>query len=104
MHYLTPETATTLHYYWSITNNFNVEIEEYYAGTKAFASIGFAEDKWASEHMQKLLDDDQIDYKEMIIAGDKAECCFVRSCSTGCLRSTSANRPFCQHQIFEIFA
>jgi len=72
MYYLTPETATTSHYYWSITNDFNVESEEYYAGTKAFASIGFAEDKWASEHMQKLLDDDQVDYKEMVIAGDKA--------------------------------
>ena len=72
MHYLTPETSTSSHYYWSITNDYNIHDDEFYAGSKAFASIGFAEDKWASEEMQRLLNDDHIDYKEMIIAGDKA--------------------------------
>ena len=72
MHYLTPETKTTSHYYWSITNDYNIENDEAFAMQKAFASTGFAEDKWACEHMQKLLDNDHIDYKEMNIAGDKA--------------------------------
>ena len=72
MHYLTPETSTSSHYYWSITNDYNIHDDEFYAGSKAFASIGFAEDKWASEEMQRLLNDDHIDYKEMIIAGDQA--------------------------------
>lgn len=72
MHYLTPETKTSSHYYWSITNNFDIENDAVYEGTKAFASMGFAEDKWASEHMQKLLTDDHIEYKEMNIAGDQA--------------------------------
>lgn len=71
MHYLTPETKTMSHYYWSITNNFNIDSDEYYEGTKAIASIGFAEDKWASEQMQTLLEDDHIEYKEVNIAGDK---------------------------------
>lgn len=72
MHYLTPETQTSSHYYWSITNNFDIENDDYYAFFKAFAANGFAEDKWACEHMQRLLDDDHIDYKEMNIAGDQA--------------------------------
>ena len=72
MHYLTPESRTTSHYYWSITNDYNIEDDEFYALTKAGASNGFAEDKWASEEMQRLLDNDHIDYKEMVIAGDQA--------------------------------
>ena len=72
MHYLTPETSASTHYYWSITNDFNIEDDDYHAATKAFASKGFAEDKWACEEMQRLLDSDHTDYKEMIIAGDQA--------------------------------
>ncbi len=72
MHYLTPETSTSTHYYWSITNDYNIEDDNYYAFFKGFASNGFAEDKWACEEMQRLLNDDHIDYKEMVIAGDKA--------------------------------
>lgn len=72
MHYLTPETATSSHYYWSITNDYNIENDEAWAMQQAFAANGFAEDKWACEHMQKLLDDDHIEYKEMNIAGDQA--------------------------------
>ena len=72
MHYLTPETRTSSHYYWSISNDFNIESDEAAAMAKDFASIGFAEDKWACEHMQKLLDDDKIECQEMNIAGDQA--------------------------------
>lgn len=72
MHYLTPETQTSSHYYWSITNDYNIENDEAWAMQKAFASNGFAEDKWACEHMQKLLDNDHIEYQEMNIAGDQA--------------------------------
>ena len=72
MHYLTPETRTSTHYYWSITNDYNIDDDNFYAASKAFASNGFAEDKWACEEMQRLLDDDHIEYKEMVIAGDRA--------------------------------
>lgn len=72
VHYMTPETSVSTHYYWSITNDFNVDDDEYYAFFNGFISTGFAEDKWACGEMQRLLDNDQIDYKEMVIAGDKA--------------------------------
>ena len=72
LHYLTPETATTTHYYWSVTNDFHIDDDEYYGFMQGNLSKGFAEDKWACAEMQQLLDDDKIDYKEMVIAGDKA--------------------------------
>ena len=72
MHFLTPETRTTTHYWWSISNNYALQNDEYYEGLKAFSNIGFAEDLWACKHMQTLLNSDNVDYEEMIIAGDQA--------------------------------
>ncbi|MEQ9450221.1 MAG: hypothetical protein RJQ07_01435, partial [Pseudomonadales bacterium] len=72
MHFLTPETMTTSHYYWSITNGLLTESDQFWEMSQAFASNGFAEDKWASEEMQRLLDNDHIEYQEMNIAGDQA--------------------------------
>ncbi|MEM9689950.1 MAG: aromatic ring-hydroxylating dioxygenase subunit alpha [Pseudomonadota bacterium] len=78
VHYMTPETSTSTHYFWSMTNNFALDNDDYYVGLKAHLSNGFAEDKWACDLMQNLLDDDSVDYKEMIIAGDKAGLLFRR--------------------------
>ena len=72
MHYLTPETRTTSHYWWSISNNFAVENDEYYEVLKAFAGVGFQEDLWACKQMQGLLDSDNINFDELVIAGDQA--------------------------------
>ena len=72
MHFLTPETRSTSHYWWSISNNYALENDDFYAGAKAFAGIGFSEDLWACKHMQTLLDTDKFDYEELIIAGDQA--------------------------------
>lgn len=44
MHYLTPETRSTSHYWWSISNNYAIENDDFYAAVKGFASIGFDED------------------------------------------------------------
>ncbi len=78
VHYMTPETSTSTHYFWSISNNYALDNDEYYAGLRAHLSNGFDEDKWACDLMQRLLDDDTVDYKEMIIAGDKAGLLFRR--------------------------
>lgn len=72
MHYLTPETRSTSHYWWSISNNYALENDEFYTALKAFAGVGFEEDLWACKHMQNLLDTDKIDFEELIIAGDQA--------------------------------
>ncbi|MCG8443321.1 MAG: aromatic ring-hydroxylating dioxygenase subunit alpha [Caulobacterales bacterium] len=77
-HYLTPETKTSTHYYWSMSNDFALDDDMYYTKLKPHLSAGFDEDKWACEHMQTLLDNDQIDFDEMIIAGDKAGLLFRR--------------------------
>lgn len=78
LHYMTPETTRSTHYYWSITTDFNNEDDAAFAAAKAFASNGFAEDKWACEEMQRLLDDDHVEYKELGIAGDQAGMLFRR--------------------------
>ena len=78
LHYMTPETSTSTHYFWSITTDVDIENDERFALAKAFASNGFAEDKWAAEEMQRLLEDDHIEYQELGIVGDKAGMMFRR--------------------------
>ncbi|MEM7704510.1 MAG: aromatic ring-hydroxylating dioxygenase subunit alpha [Pseudomonadota bacterium] len=78
MHYLTPETRSSTHYWWSMSNDFALDNEAYYAGLKSHLAEGFAEDRWACNHMQTLLDNDHIDYNEMKIAGDQAGLLFRR--------------------------
>lgn len=78
MHYLTPETRTTSHYWWSYTDDFTPSVEGLdEAMTEAFGKV-FAEDAWAVDHMQKLLDNDHFDYQELVIGGDKAGLLFRR--------------------------
>ncbi|MEM9403842.1 MAG: aromatic ring-hydroxylating dioxygenase subunit alpha [Pseudomonadota bacterium] len=78
IHYLTPETKDSTHYFWSMSNDFAIDNDEYYIGLKEHLAKGFAEDKWACDHMQTLLDNDDVDYREMIIAGDQAGLLFRR--------------------------
>lgn len=72
MHYLTPETETTTHYWWSVSNDFAIEDDQYYDIIFKRLKMGFDEDKVAVGKMQQLLDNDHINFEEMIIAGDKA--------------------------------
>ncbi|MEM1144335.1 MAG: aromatic ring-hydroxylating dioxygenase subunit alpha [Pseudomonadota bacterium] len=72
MHYLTPETMNTSHYWFSVSNNYAQDDDQYYEYYKARVSTGFDEDLWAVENMQKLIDNDNIEFDEMNIAGDKA--------------------------------
>ncbi len=78
MHYLTPETKSTTHYWWSISSDFALDDDRYFEGLKMHLSRGFDEDRWACNNMQKLLDNDDFDYREMIIAGDQAGLLFRR--------------------------
>ncbi len=78
MHYLTPETATTHHYFWSVTDDYSPNIPEVnQMMTAAFDKV-FGEDAWAVAHMQTLLDHDKTDYQELVIGGDKAGLLFRR--------------------------
>jgi len=79
MHYLTPETRMTHHYWWSVTDNFSPNIEEVkQLMTAAFNKV-FGEDAWAVAHMQTMLDEDKTDYHELVIGGDKAGLLFRRN-------------------------
>lgn len=72
MHYLTPETKSTSHYWWSISNDYAQDNDPYYQMLQGLISGGFQEDLWACKHMQNLLDNDKVEFDEMIIAGDQA--------------------------------
>ncbi|MEM1190440.1 MAG: aromatic ring-hydroxylating dioxygenase subunit alpha [Pseudomonadota bacterium] len=78
MHYLTPETASTSHYWFSMSNDYSQDDDAYYEFYQAHIAKGFDEDLWAVEHMQNLIDNDKIDFDEMIIAGDQAGMLFRR--------------------------
>ena len=78
MQYLTPETSTTHHYWWSYSDDFTPNIPEVKEMmTLAFDKI-FSEDAWDCAHMQKLLDNDTSEYTELVIGGDKAGLLFRR--------------------------
>ena len=63
MHYLTPETSTTHHYWWSVTDDYSPNIPEVNEMMTAAFDTVFNEDAWAVAHMQTLLDDDKTDYQ-----------------------------------------
>ena len=71
-HYITPETETTSHYWWSVSTDYEQNNDMFFQMLKPRLDQGFNEDKWAVRHMQKLLDNDKIEFDEMVIAGDKA--------------------------------
>ena len=78
MHYVTPETATTSHYWWSISNDYGIDNDPFYEFAKPMVRQGFGEDAWAVDHVQNLLDNDTHDYQEIVIGGDKAGLLFRR--------------------------
>ncbi|MEM7281328.1 MAG: aromatic ring-hydroxylating dioxygenase subunit alpha [Pseudomonadota bacterium] len=78
MHYLTPETMSSSHYWFSVSNDFAQDDDFYYDFFLEHLKQGFSEDLWAVEHMQNLIDNDKIVFDEMIIAGDQAGMLFRR--------------------------
>ena len=48
--------VNVLHHYRSMTHDFDIDNDEYYALVKAFAVHGFSEDKWVCEALQELQD------------------------------------------------
>ncbi|MEM8920283.1 MAG: aromatic ring-hydroxylating dioxygenase subunit alpha, partial [Pseudomonadota bacterium] len=68
-HYMTPETEKTSHYFWSMSNDYAIENDMFYSMLTQHLGAGFDEDKWAVQLMQDRLDNDHIEFDEMIIAG-----------------------------------
>lgn len=69
LHYLTPESATTSHYFWSISLDFgDQESADLF---KEIVTTGFTEDLVAVENMQNLMSTDRTDFLDMNIGSDK---------------------------------
>jgi vanillate O-demethylase monooxygenase subunit len=69
MHYLTPETATTSHYFWTVSMDFMDQ--ETVDATKEGIEFAFGEDLVAVENMQNLMNTDGTDFQDMNLAADK---------------------------------
>ncbi len=78
MHYVTPETKSSCHYFWSITLNYELDNDMLFELQREFIKNGFEEDRWAVGHMQKVLDEDTTEGDEMVIQSDQAGMLFRR--------------------------
>lgn len=78
MHFVTPETATTAHYWWALFKEIPFVSEEAKQATHKLFSSAFDEDTVAIKNMQKLLASDKRNYEELNIAGDRAGMLFRR--------------------------
>ena len=79
MHLLTPETKSTCHYWWAISNNYALENDAYYELVKAVATKGFQEDVGACGSIQALLESDSTDFDELATSEDRAGLLFRRA-------------------------
>jgi vanillate O-demethylase monooxygenase subunit len=71
-HYLTPETRTTAHYYYSVARNCgpqDASVDELLA--KAVGRV-FDEDVFATAALQRLLDEDGSDVTDLNLASDRS--------------------------------
>ncbi|MFK8021905.1 MAG: Rieske 2Fe-2S domain-containing protein [Pseudomonadales bacterium] len=73
MHFLTPETKTTCHYWFAISiDYFSSGDEAFLEAMPAFFERGFLEDLDACDSMQQLLNTETGDFKDANFAGDKS--------------------------------
>ena len=79
MHFLTPETPSTSHYWWSISNDYALGNDDYYRALKVVATKGFEEDVWACREMQAVLDADGTEFGELSLPSDRAGWLFRRA-------------------------
>ncbi len=77
-HFVTPVTKDRTLYWWTSSVNRGLDDDEHFAKIAKVSSIAFTEDLVAVERMQRLLDEDTTDFREMNIAGDKAGTLFRR--------------------------
>lgn len=79
MHFVTPETKGRSHYWWSLHKDTGLGDPAMKAATQKLFSDGFDEDTWAIRHMQRLLEEDHIEFEELVIAGDTAGMLYRRA-------------------------
>lgn len=72
IHYLTPKTRNSAHYYWSLARNCDIGNAEFTQQFKEVVAAAFDEDRVAVNDMQELLEEDTSDLTDLGIAGDKS--------------------------------
>jgi phenylpropionate dioxygenase-like ring-hydroxylating dioxygenase large terminal subunit len=77
-HFMTPVTKDRTLYWWTSSVNRGLDDDAHFAKIVDVSTIAFTEDVRAVEHMQRLLDEDSTEFREMNIAGDKAGTLFRR--------------------------
>ncbi len=77
-HFVTPVTKDRSLYWWTSSVNRGLDDDAHFDKMIKIDTIAFTEDLVAVERMQRLLDEDTTDFKEMSIAGDKAGTLFRR--------------------------
>lgn len=71
LHLVTPETATTTHYYWALARNVLVDDEEMQHNAQQLATTAFLQDVAALEEIEALIArDHRPDFREKLIATD----------------------------------
>lgn len=64
--YVTPETETTSHHWWSMPMDFETNNDMMYVMLMAHLGNGFDECEWAQQYMQELLSADHVAWNRMI--------------------------------------
>jgi phenylpropionate dioxygenase-like ring-hydroxylating dioxygenase large terminal subunit len=72
IHYVTPETRHSAHYWWSVSRDYDNNDKTRDAMSYELFRQAFEEDICAIKKMQNLLKSDQGEFDEMLIAGDQA--------------------------------
>lgn len=72
MHFMTPETPSKAHYWYSISQNYAQDNDQFYQMQETVVNIGFDEDVEAVKHMQSLLSQDATDFDEISVPADRA--------------------------------
>lgn len=73
LHFITPETQNSTHYFWFVVRDFEIESEVFTAATAAATERAFFEDRDALEWIQELVAaDPRTDFREFSFATDRS--------------------------------
>lgn len=73
LHFVTPETQDSTHYFWFVVRDFEIESEVFTTATRAATERAFFEDRDALEWIQELVAaDPRTDFRELSFAPDRA--------------------------------
>jgi phenylpropionate dioxygenase-like ring-hydroxylating dioxygenase large terminal subunit len=70
-HFLTPETDGTCHYWWCHARNYDRDDKVFTSLLTKGVIMAFEEDMTTCAHLQKMVDQDQHDFREVLFTADK---------------------------------